>query len=181
VPDNVPQDRALGCGIKTRDVDYILPQKISELDPHAVTMRKRSRMCISTRDGRQMPWLPILHSRGEMIACFAGHVLLHEEVLVAEMNELVMGFMAMEGDHVDHLYIAPAYQGRGIGDTLLAMAKELRPSGLTLWTFQRNAQARRFYEARGFVASEFTDGSRNEEREPDVLYAWLPNASSASA
>jgi hypothetical protein len=128
-----------------------------------------------------MPWLPILHSRGEMTACFAGHVLLHEEVLVAEMNELVMRFMAMEGDHVDHLYIAPAYQGRGIGDTLLAMAKELRPSGLTLWTFQRNAQARRFYEARGFVASEFTDGSRNEEREPDVLYAWLPNASSASA
>jgi GNAT superfamily N-acetyltransferase len=75
----------------------------------------------------------------------------------------------------------PSFQGLGIGDKLLAMAKELRPSGLTLWTFQRNARARQFYEARGFVASEFTDGSRNEEREPDVLYAWLPNASSTSA
>jgi ribosomal protein S18 acetylase RimI-like enzyme len=128
-----------------------------------------------------MPWLPVLHSREETIAYFAGHVLVHEEVLVAEVNELVVGFMALEGDHVDHLYIAPAYQDRGIGDTLLAIAKELRPSGLTLWTFQRSARARRFYEARGFAASEFTDGSRNEEREPDVLYAWLPNASSASA
>jgi GNAT superfamily N-acetyltransferase len=94
---------------------------------------------------------------------------------------MVVGFMALEGDHVDHLYIATSYQDRGIGDTLLAIAKELRPSGVMLWTFQRNAPARRFYEARGFVASEFTDGSRNEEREPDVLYEWLPSASSASA
>ena len=133
----------------------------------------------SRREAR--PWLPWLHSREETIAYFAGHVLVHEEVLVAELNELVVGFMALEGDHVDHLYIAPSFQGRGIGDKLLAMAKELRPSGLTLWTFQRNARARRFYEARGFVASKFTDGSRNEEREPDVLYSWLPNRSSTSA
>jgi ribosomal protein S18 acetylase RimI-like enzyme len=127
-----------------------------------------------------LPWLPVLHSREETIAYFSGHVLVHEEVLVAEVNELMVGFIALEGNHVDHLYIAPSYQGRGIGDKLLAMAKELRPGGLTLWTFQRNARARRFYEARGFVASEFNDGSRNEEREPDVLYAWLPNASSTS-
>jgi ribosomal protein S18 acetylase RimI-like enzyme len=128
-----------------------------------------------------MPWLPVLHSREEGIAYFAGHVLVHEEVLVAEVNELVVGFIALEGDLVDHLYIAPSFQGRGIGNKLLAMAKELRPSGLTLWTFQRNARARRFYEARGLVASEFNDGSRNEEREPDVRYVWLPNASSTRA
>jgi ribosomal protein S18 acetylase RimI-like enzyme len=128
-----------------------------------------------------MPWLPVLHSREDTIAYFAGHVLLHEEVLVAEANQLVAGFIALEGDHVDHLYIAPAYQGRGIGDKLLATAKELRPNGLTLWTFQRNARARRFYEARGFVAAEFTDGSRNEEREPDALYKWLPSVPSSSA
>lgn len=128
-----------------------------------------------------MPWLPVLHSREDTIAYFAGHVLLHEEVLVAEVNQLVVGFIALEGDHVDHLYIAPAYQGRGIGDTLLAVAKEVRPDGLMLWTFQRNARARQFYEARGFVAAELTDGSRNEEREPDALYRWLPSASSSGA
>ena len=128
-----------------------------------------------------MPWLPVLHSREEAIIYFVGHVLVHEEVLVAEVNEQVVGFIALEGDHVDHLYIAPLFQGRGIGDKLLAMAKGLRPSGLTLWTFQRKARARRFYEARGFVASEFNEGSRNEEREPDVLYAWLPNATGTRA
>jgi GNAT superfamily N-acetyltransferase len=128
-----------------------------------------------------MPWLAVLHSREETIAYFADRLRAHEKLLVAEVNALVVGFIALEGNHVDHLYIAPSYQNRGIGHTLLAKAKELYPNGLTLWTFQRNARARRFYEARGFVASEFTDGSRNEEREPDVLYTWLPNVSSSNA
>jgi ribosomal protein S18 acetylase RimI-like enzyme len=126
-----------------------------------------------------MPWLPVLHSREKTIAYFADDVLVHQEVFVAEVNGLVVGFMALEGNHIDHLYIAPSYQDRGIGDKLLATAKELHPSGLRLRTFQRNMRARRFYEARGFMALESTDGSRNEEREPDVLYAWLPNVSSA--
>jgi len=124
-----------------------------------------------------MPWLPVLHSREEAIHHIADHVLLHEKVLVAEVNQLVVGFIALEGDYVEHLYVAPAFQGRGIGAKLLAMAKELRPDGLKLWTFQRNARARRFYEARGFIASDFTDGTRNEEREPDVRYTWFRSAS----
>jgi putative acetyltransferase len=33
-----------------------------------------------------MPWLPVLHSREETIAYFAGHVLVHQEVLVAEVK-----------------------------------------------------------------------------------------------
>ncbi len=119
-----------------------------------------------------MPWLPVLHSRDETIDYFAGHVLRDEKVFVAEVNRQVAGFLALEGDRIDHLYVAPAFQSRGIGDRLLAIAKGSRPEGLTLWTFQRNARARRFYEARGFVAVRFSDGSNNEEREPDVLYAW---------
>jgi hypothetical protein len=43
---------------------------------------------------------------------------------------------------------------------------------LQLWTFQRNAQARRFYEARGFALAQETDGARNQEKEPDALYLW---------
>jgi hypothetical protein len=41
-----------------------------------------------------------------------------------------------------------------------------------LWTFQKNARARRFYEQRGFTAVRFTEGEGNIEKEPDVLYAW---------
>lgn len=119
-----------------------------------------------------MPWLPVLHSRKDTIAYFAGHVLVHQTVLVAETNRSVVGFIALQSGHIDHLYIGPANQSRGIGAQLLGKAKELCPGGLTLWTFQSNMRARRFYEARGLVASQFTDGSRNEEGEPDVLYIW---------
>jgi GNAT superfamily N-acetyltransferase len=71
-----------------------------------------------------MPWLPMLHSREDAIAYFATHVLLHEKVWVAHVNELVVGFIALDGNQGDHLYIAPAYQGRGIGDQLLGKVKE---------------------------------------------------------
>ena len=48
------------------------------------------------------------------------------------------------------------------------------PDGFSLWTFQKNEGARRFYERHGFDAVELTDGSGNMEREPDVRYAWRP-------
>jgi hypothetical protein len=47
-----------------------------------------------------------------------------------------------------------------------------RLSHLSLWTFQRNQQARHFYESKGFVPVKETDGADNEEHEPDALYTW---------
>jgi hypothetical protein len=43
---------------------------------------------------------------------------------------------------------------------------------LHLWVFQKNIGARRFYERRGFRAIKETDGTGNEEREPDALVEW---------
>jgi hypothetical protein len=50
--------------------------------------------------------------------------------------------------------------------------KTLRPDGFQFWVFQQNERARRFYEAHGAAAVEFTDGSGNEEKTPDVRYRW---------
>ena len=65
----------------------------------------------------------------------------------------------------------PAYQGRGIGPALMAKALE-DGSARELWTFQKNARARKFYEDRGWVLVELTDGQGNREKEPDARYAW---------
>ena len=62
-------------------------------------------------------------------------------------------------------------QRRGAGSQLLQKAKDSF-ARLHLWTFQRNQPARRFYESRGFVLVRETDGTGNEEREPDALYLW---------
>jgi ribosomal protein S18 acetylase RimI-like enzyme len=88
--------------------------------------------------------VPILHSPLDVAAYFAGHVLLHEQVFVAELNQIIVGFIVLEGGHIDHLYVAPSYQLRGIGHQLLDMAKTLHSDGLRLWTLQHNARARQF-------------------------------------
>jgi GNAT superfamily N-acetyltransferase len=81
------------------------------------------------------------------------------------------GIIAFRDGWIEQLYVLPAVQGRGIGTELLDVAKGAFER-LELWTFQRNAPARRFYEARGFTLVEETDGARNEEKEPDVRYVW---------
>jgi ribosomal protein S18 acetylase RimI-like enzyme len=62
-----------------------------------------------------------------------------------------------------------------MGKTLLAIAMKSR-APLRLWVFQRNTAAIGFYQACGFREIERTDGSRNEEREPDMLMEWTPGA-----
>ena len=86
----------------------------------------------------------------------------------------VVALMAVKPGDLDHLYVRPDLLGQGIGRRLLDVAKAESPDGLTLYTFQVNARARRFYERNGFVAEWFGDGSTNEERQPDVRYVWQP-------
>ncbi|MER5602696.1 GNAT family N-acetyltransferase [Streptomyces sp. NPDC002265] len=96
------------------------------------------------------------------------------ETWVAETAGAVVGVMVLDGELLSQLYLAPDWRGRGLGDRFVVLAKERSPQGLTLWTFQVNEPAHRFYERHGFVAVERTDGSGNEEREPDVRYVWRP-------
>lgn len=117
-------------------------------------------------------WLPTVGTDDEIRAFVINQMVPERECWVAEDNGQVVAVLALHDDEVDQFYVAPDAQRRGVGDAMLALAKRLRPAGLRLWAFQRNAPARRFYEARGFVAIKFTDGSTNMEREADVLYEW---------
>ncbi|MEA2585307.1 MAG: hypothetical protein QOF33_3392 [Thermomicrobiales bacterium] len=123
-----------------------------------------------------LPYLPELHTAEETRGWVATVVLPNQSVWVAEVEGRIVGVTALHEGTLEQLYILLGYQGRGIGSELLGKAKELNPEGLSLWTFQRNARARAFYEHRGFVAVEFGDGSGNEEGEPDVRYEWKPKA-----
>jgi GNAT superfamily N-acetyltransferase len=79
--------------------------------------------------------------------------------------------VAFRADFIEHLFVRPEKQGAGLGVTLLGMARE-NAAELTLWTFQQNLRARRFYERQGFRSIRMTDGADNEEKLPDVLYRW---------
>ncbi len=120
-----------------------------------------------------LTFLPTLHTPEEDRGFF-GSVVADGEVWVWEEGGVVLGFAALADDELTHLYVEPDAHGRGIGGALIDRAKERRPGGFQLWVFQQNANARRFYERRGFVLVRETDGSGNEERTPDALYAWSP-------
>ncbi|NED14614.1 GNAT family N-acetyltransferase [Streptomyces sp. SID9124] len=125
-----------------------------------------------------MPYLARVHSDEATLAWLTHVVLPGTDVRVAETREggetRIAGFVALDGTELEHLYIAPGLRRRGIGSLLLEAAKAAGPEGLALYTFQRNVAARAFYERHGFTAVAFDDGSRNEEKEPDVRYRWSP-------
>ncbi|MDQ0931744.1 GNAT superfamily N-acetyltransferase [Streptomyces turgidiscabies] len=124
-----------------------------------------------------LPTLTWPRSDDEVRDYFRDVVVPHRETWVAEASSEggIVGVMVLAADEVSQLYLLPEWRGHGIGDLFVALAKERSPEGLTLWTFQVNKPAHRFYERHGFVAVEQTDGSGNEEREPDVRYTWQPN------
>ena len=98
-----------------------------------------------------------------------------EETFVAvDPDGTVVGFMSLHGDDLDQLYVRPDRHDRGIGSRLVELAKERRPLGVGLYTFQVNDRARRFYERRGFRVERLGDGESNEEHQPDVRYEWRP-------
>ena len=118
-----------------------------------------------------LPYLPQVHPDEETAAFFGGLVD-KGIVTVAEHEGRVAGFLALAGDWVEHLYVAPGAQGRGLGSALLAQAQGRRER-LQLWVFQRNTRAIAFYEHHGFAVAERTDGSGNEERTPDARMIWF--------
>ncbi|WP_128926034.1 GNAT family N-acetyltransferase [Bradyrhizobium guangxiense] len=118
-----------------------------------------------------MPWLAGLHTPDEDRWFYRERVFPTRRVWGRFDGDELCGIIAFRDGWGEQLYVLPVAQGRGVGSELLDIAKGASDR-LELWTFQRNAAARRFYEARGFKLIEETDGARNEEREPDARYCW---------
>ncbi|MGY3344413.1 MULTISPECIES: GNAT family N-acetyltransferase [unclassified Bradyrhizobium] len=119
-----------------------------------------------------MPWLVGLHTPDEDRWFYRERVFPTCRVWGRFDGDELCGIMAFRDGWIEQLYVLPAAHGRGIGTELLEIAKSASER-LELWSFQRNEPARRFYEARGFTLAEQTDGSRNEEKEPDARYVWV--------
>ena len=127
------------------------------------------------REGAAAGTIPApVHDDDDVRGYFGTHVVEACELWLAEQGTGVAGLLVLDGEWLEHLYVEPGLTGHGIGARLLEVAKRERPDGLRLWTFAANAGAQRFYERHGFTALRRTDGASNEERAPDVLYAWEP-------
>lgn len=119
-----------------------------------------------------LPYLRRVHGDEEVRGWIAQVRLATGETWVAREAGCILGFLCLDGEELDQLYLLPGQCRRGIGSLLLAKARERSPERLTLFSFQRNIAARTFYERHGFRLVDLNDGERNEEGEPDAFYEW---------
>ncbi|HEX4467719.1 MAG TPA: GNAT family N-acetyltransferase [Solirubrobacteraceae bacterium] len=125
-----------------------------------------------------MTYLPASpHTAEEDAAFFLGVIEDRDSVLTIAIGQRgeIAGFGVFGEGRLDHLYVHPECQRRGIGSRLLesAQARYVRLEG---WLFEKNVEALRLYERHGFTVVERTDGSGNEEHEPDLRIAWSRTA-----
>lgn len=69
--------------------------------------------------------------------------------LATDVGDNPLGFMLIDGDHMEALFVDPAHHGKGIGAALVRHGLSLRPA-LTTDVNEQNLQAVGFYERMGF-------------------------------
>lgn len=87
--------------------------------------------------------------RAEIDIMVAEQFLPHVALILAEDDGGVQGFLVMDGDMIDALFVDPAMHGRGVGTALLAHALKLSPNA-TVDASEQADNALPFYLARGF-------------------------------
>ena len=115
------------------------------------------------------------YTLAEDTAYFRDVVAVECVVWLAEVAGRIAGLLALKNEYIDQLFVAVELQRQGVGTALLQKAREQSSRGLRLFTFQKNATARAFYEKHGFQVIRYGH-SPAPENEPDVEYQWRPPA-----
>ena len=76
-------------------------------------------------------------------------MLLQAEAYVCESNGEIQGFIGLNGDYIEGIFVCDRLQSQGIGKLLLDFVKESRTQ-LSLNGYQKNTRARNFYQRDGF-------------------------------
>lgn len=92
-----------------------------------------------------------------------------ESLEVLEVEGRAIGFAALDGDHLEALYIDPEVQSYGHGSRLMAHAMA-RHARLTLCVYSRNVRAVSFYHRLGFRA--VAQRREPEAGEEETLMRW---------
>ena len=81
--------------------------------------------------------------------------------LAIDEEDRVVGFLGYSTDCIEGLFIDPDFRSRGAGRLLVAHAESLASGPLRVDVNEQNEDARRFYEAMGFVVTgrSATDGA----------------------
>ena len=91
------------------------------------------------------------------------------EVYVYEENGSILGFVGLNGDYIEGIFVWSEAQSRGIGKQMLDFVKGMKQQ-LRLNVYQRNVRAVTFYQREHFeIQSEDTDENTGE-REYSMIW-----------
>lgn len=118
--------------------------------------------------GGETPWMAPLDDLEPMAASWRD-LLRADMAWVAEKEGRVFGFCVREDDNITGLYVAQAARCCGVGKRLLDLAKADR-DWITVWAYEANTQARKFYRREGLV--EICREIENESNLMNVEHRW---------
>mgnify|MGYP004435019523 CR=1 FL=1 len=91
------------------------------------------------------------------------------EVYVYENDKKIQGFIGLNGEYIEGIFVAAEMQSRGIGKLLLDYAKD-RKLKLLLKVYQKNTRAVCFYQREGFEIQ--CEGVDDDTGEKDYAMIW---------
>ena len=86
------------------------------------------------------------------------------QVIIEEQNGRIIGFMGLNENKIEGLFINPDFQSKGFGHSLVQWAKSIR-NELTLYVYEQNKKAVAFYKREGFVVIEKSIEEATHEEE----------------
>lgn len=84
-------------------------------------------------------------------------------------DDVVQGFIGLDGEHIQGLFVWPPAQSQGVGGKLLNRARAAR-GRLTLHVYQKNRRAIAFYRREGFCIEREDVDARTGEWEYQMTW-----------
>ena len=98
-------------------------------------------------------------------------LLLQAEVYVYENNQEIQGFIGLNGEYIEGIFVSYENQSQGIGERLLNYIKN-KKSKLSLSVYQKNSRAISFYQREGFeIQYKDLDKATGEK---EYIMLWQP-------
>ena len=100
---------------------------------------------------------------------FVKELLPQAEVYVYEDDKMIQGFIGINDEYIEGIFVSDEMQSRGIGKILLDYIKDKKDK-LQLKVYQKNVRAMSFYQREGFtIQSEEMD---EFTREKEYVMNW---------
>ena len=101
-------------------------------------------------------------------------ILPNADIYVYIMNENIVGFIGLNNDHIEGIFVDLNNQHNGIGTSLLNKIKEEKEK-LTLSVYKKNINAIKFYKKNGFIIT--SEGIDKNTDEIEYTMTWKKDKS----